>query len=131
LTGPVRRPDDTHAKEETMKYALLIYTVDGIRNGLSEHESALITDEYEAIFRATGVNGGVQLLPIASTTTVRVDDGETLLTDGPFIDAKEYLGGFYLIEAEDLDAATAMAARIPAARMGGAVEVRPVLEARL
>jgi hypothetical protein len=114
-----------------MKYALLIYGSDGIRDGLSDEESAAVTDEYEALFAAPGVLGGLRLLPNASTTTVRVDDGETLLTDGPFIDAKEYLGGFYLLEADDLDAATALASRIPAARMGGAIEVRPVMESRL
>ncbi len=59
---------------------------------------------------------------------MRVQNGETLLTDGPFVDAKEHLGGFCLIEADDLDAALEIAARIPAARMGGAVEVRPVVE---
>ena len=59
---------------------------------------------------------------------MRVEDGEVLLTDGPFVDAKEYLGGFYLFEADDLDAALELAARIPAARMGGAVEVRPLVE---
>jgi len=59
---------------------------------------------------------------------VRVEDGQVLLTDGPFVDAKEHLGGFYLFEADDLDAVLELAARVPAARMGGAVEVRPVVE---
>ena len=59
---------------------------------------------------------------------MRVQDGETLLTDGPFVDAKEHLGGYYLVEADDLDAALEIAARIPAARMGGAIEVRPLVE---
>ena len=59
---------------------------------------------------------------------MRVESGETLLTDGPFVDAKEHLGGFCLVEAGDLDAALAIASRIPAARMGGAVEVRPLVE---
>ncbi|MDQ4026397.1 MAG: YciI family protein, partial [Actinomycetota bacterium] len=69
-----------------------------------------------------------QLQMPETATTVRVADGETLLTDGPFVDAKEYLGGIFLLEADNLDAATALAARVPAARMGGAVEVRPVVE---
>jgi hypothetical protein len=59
---------------------------------------------------------------------VRVRDGETLLTDGPFLDAKEHLGGYFLVDADDLDAALAIAARIPAARLGGAIEVRPLVE---
>ena len=75
-----------------------------------------------------GVVGGAQLQPVETATTVRVEGGETLLTDGPFMDAKEHLGGFLLVEADDLDAALDLAARIPAARMGGAVEVRPLVE---
>ena len=59
---------------------------------------------------------------------MRVQNGETLLTDGPFVDAKEHLGGFIVVEVDDLDAALELAARIPAARMGGAVEVRPLVE---
>ena len=72
--------------------------------------------------------GGEQLQPVDTSTTVRVEGGKTLLSDGPYIDAKEHLGGFYLIEADELDEALEIAARIPVARMGGAVEVRPVLE---
>ena len=78
--------------------------------------------------QSPGVIDGEQLQPVETATTVRVRDGETLLTDGPFVDAKEHLGGFLLIEAADLDAALELAARIPAARMGVAVEVRPLVE---
>jgi hypothetical protein len=60
--------------------------------------------------------------------TVRVEDGETLTTDGPFVETKEALGGYFFFEAADLDAAVALASRVPAARMGGAVEVRPIVE---
>ena len=84
--------------------------------------------EYEAISQAPGVLDGQQLQLPGSATTVRVDNGEALLSDGPFVDAKEYLGGLMLLEADNLDVATALAARIPAARMGGAVEVRPIVE---
>jgi hypothetical protein len=111
-----------------MKYALLIYGVPDWDDGMSEQEMRSIIGEYEAINVSPGVLGGQQLQPVTTATTVRVDNGEALLTDGPFVDAKEYLGGFYLVEADDLDAATAVAARIPAARMGGAVEVRPIVE---
>ena len=69
-----------------------------------------------------------ELQPAATATTVRVDGGETLTTDGPFAETKEALGGFYLIEADDLDAALEIAARMPAARLGGSVEVRPLVE---
>jgi hypothetical protein len=110
-----------------VKYALLIYSSDAVRE-LPEDQLAPIIGEYEAISRSPGVLGGQQLQPAGSATTVRVENGEALLTDGPFVDAKEYLGGFFLLEADNLDAATEMAARVPAARMGGAVEVRPIVE---
>jgi hypothetical protein len=95
---------------------------------LPEDERQAIVEEYLAIRQLPGVVGGAQLQPIETATTVRVQNGETLLTDGPFIDAKEHVGGYLVIEADDLDAALAIAARIPAARMGGAVEVRPLVE---
>jgi len=85
-------------------------------------------DEYMAISESPQVSGGAQLQPSDSATTVRVEDGRTLTTDGPFADTKEVLGGYYLFEADDLDAAIDMAARSPAARLGGAIEVRPVVE---
>jgi hypothetical protein len=74
------------------------------------------------------VVGGDQLHPVDAATTVRVANGETVTTDGPFADTKEVLGGYYVVEADDLDAAIAIAARIPAARLGGSVEIRPVVE---
>jgi len=111
-----------------MKYALLIYGSPDHLAGKSEAEVRSVIGEYEAIGASPGVLGSQQLQPATTATTVRVENGDALLTDGPFVDAKEYLGGFFLLEADDLDAATAMAARIPAARMGGAVEVRPVVE---
>ena len=75
-----------------------------------------------------GVASSAQLQPIETATTVRVQNGRTLTTDGPFADTKEVFGGFYLIEADDLDQATEIAARIPAARIGGSVEIRPVID---
>ena len=113
-----------------MKYLLQIYP-DYARaefERLSAHEQEAILGEYMAIRQSPGVIGGEQLQPVDTATTVRVQDGQTLLTDGPFVDAKEHLGGFYLVEADDLDAALDIAARIPAARMGGAIEVRPLVE---
>jgi hypothetical protein len=113
-----------------MKYVLQIYP-----NGATDEYARLPADEQEAILgeylairESPGVISGEQLQPVETATTVRVQDGETLLTDGPFVDAKEHLGGFYLVEAADLDAALELAARIPAARMGGAIEVRPLVE---
>ena len=110
-----------------MKYALLIYSSPELRD-VPEEQLESVIGEYQAIFDAPGVLDGMQLQGKESATTVRVQNGEALLSDGPFVDAKEYLGGFYLLEADDLDAATALAARVPAARMGGAVEVRPIVE---
>jgi hypothetical protein len=110
-----------------MKYALLIYSATDW-NGVSDDAHKAIVSEYEAVNGTPGIFGGSQLQPVATATTVRVENGQVLLTDGPFVDAKEYLGGFFLFEADSLDAATEIAARIPAARMGGAVEVRPIVE---
>jgi hypothetical protein len=95
---------------------------------LTANEQQAIVDEYLALQQFPGILAGEQLQPVETATTVRVENGETLLTDGPFVDAKEHLGGFIVLEADDLDAALAFAARVPAARMGGAVEVRPLVE---
>jgi hypothetical protein len=113
-----------------LKYLLQIYppyTTEEFE-GLPADERQTIQEEYLAIRQSPGVVGGEQLQPVETATTVRVEGGEMLLTDGPFVEAKEHLGGYCLVEAEDLDAALALAARIPAARMGGAVEVRPLVE---
>ena len=95
---------------------------------LPADEQQAIHEGYLAILQLPGVVGRDQLQRVETATTVRVQDDETLLTDGPFVDAKEHLGGYLLIEPDDLDAALAIAARVPAARMGGAVEVRPLVE---
>jgi hypothetical protein len=113
-----------------MQYMLLIYSDEAGTEfeKLSEAEQGAIMGEYMAISQTAGVSGGAQLQPAASATTVRVEDGQTLTTDGPFATTKEVLGGYYLLEADDLDGALEIAARIPAARLGGSVEVRPVVE---
>jgi hypothetical protein len=110
-----------------MKYALLIYSKPGSHESLSATDYAAVRDEYMTI--SAECVGGAQLQPIETATTVRSNGGgETLVTDGPFADTKEVFGGYFILEADDLDAATAMAARIPAVRLGGSVEVRPVVE---
>ena len=114
-----------------MKYMLLIHSGGEAWERferLGEEEQAQIVREYLALSEEPGVMAGQQLQPAETATTVRVQDGQTLLTDGPFIEAKEHLGGYFLVEADDLDAALELAARIPAARMGGAIEVRPLVE---
>ena len=114
-------------KEPQMQYALLIYSKPGAAEALSADEREANHREYLDIKKLPGVVGGASLHPVETATTVRVQDGQTLVTDGPFADTKEVFGGFYLIEADDLDQATAIAARIPAARIGGSVEIRPVV----
>jgi hypothetical protein len=110
-----------------MKYALLINEKPG-DNGLSEDERQAITAEYMTISAEPGCVGGDRLQPAHTATTVRVHDGQTLTTDGPFADTKEVFGGYFLFELDNLDKAIEVAARIPAARLGGSVEVRPVVE---
>jgi hypothetical protein len=118
-----------------MKYMLLIHqgTAPTPRKPeewarLSEDEQKAVYADYQAINQTPGVSPGVQLEDPESATTVRVEDGRTLTTDGPFVAIKEALAGYLLFEADDLDAAIELAARIPAARLGGAIEVRPIME---
>ena len=114
-----------------MKYALLIYASEQGWANQSEEESQAQYQEYMAFTKDIvdrGIyQGGEALQPIATATTVRVRDGETLTTDGPFAETKEQLGGFYVVEAKDLDEAIEIAARIPDVRRGS-IEVRPVME---
>ena len=112
-----------------MQYLIQIFTGEATEAyaRLSEAEREAVSQEYFAISDEPGVMGGAQLQPPATATTVRVEDGRTLTTDGPFAETKEALGGYYLLEAENLDDAIELAGRIPAARMGGAVEVRPLM----
>ena len=111
-----------------MKYALLIYSSEPEWDSMSDDEKAAIYAEYFAVNETPGIIGGEELQAAATATTVRVQDGELRTMDGPFVETKEMLGGFFLFEADNLDAALELAARIPAARRGGAVEVRPVVE---
>jgi len=93
---------------------------------LSEDEQKAVYVDYQAINQTPGVTPGVGLDAPETATTVRVQDGKVLTTDGPFVEMKEAIAGYLLYEADDLDAAIELAARIPAARLGGAIEVRPV-----
>ena len=125
----------TTTKEEAVKYILLIHQGDTPTprdpeawSRLSEDEQNAVYRDYQAINQTPGVTPGQPLGSPETATTVRVDDGKTLTTDGPFVSIKEALGGYFLFEADDLDAAIEVASRVPAARMGGAVEVRPIAE---
>jgi hypothetical protein len=117
-----------------MKYMLLIHQGTTPTPGseawgsLSEDEQKAVYGAYQAINETPGVSPGVRMQPPETATTVRVQDGQTLTTDGPFVETKEALGGYLFFEADDLDAAIELAARIPAASMGGAIEVRPVVD---
>jgi hypothetical protein len=111
-----------------VKYMLLIWANDEGWDALSEDEQNAISQEYFDIRTDPRAVDGNQLQPSATATTVRIQNGSTVTTDGPFLETKEELGGYYMLEADDLDAALEIAAKIPAARRGGAIEVRPVVE---
>jgi hypothetical protein len=118
-----------------MKYMLLIHQADAPTPRspeawatLSDEEQQTVYADYQAINETAGVTPGMQLDDPATATTVRVQDGKTLTTDGPFVEIKESIGGYMVFEADDLDAAIDLASRVPAARLGGAVEVRPIVE---
>jgi hypothetical protein len=118
-----------------MKYMLLIHQGDAPTPRdpqawatLSEDEQKAVFADYQAINQTPGVTPGLGLDAPETATTVRVQDGKTLSTDGPFVELKESVAGYLVYEADDLDAAIELAARIPAARLGGAIEVRPIVE---
>jgi hypothetical protein len=116
-----------------MKYMLLIYQDEPSWNALSESERQEIYLEYRKLRDELQTRGqflaGSQLEPVTTATTIRVRDGKDLVTDGPFAETHEQLGGYFLIEAKNLDEAIAVAKRIPSARMGS-IEVRPLVETR-
>jgi hypothetical protein len=111
-----------------MKYALLIYPKPGSHEALGENEYETVNAEYLALREDARCLGGAHLQPGETATTVRYGGAESLITDGPFADAKEVLGGYYVLDASSLDEALEFAHRIPAVRLGGAVEVRPLVE---
>jgi hypothetical protein len=114
-----------------MQYLLLIYGAESNFDDLSEADSAKMVGEFgaftQSILQSGNYKGGNRLHNVDKATTVRVKDGKKIVTDGPFAETKEQLGGYYLIEAANLDEATAIAARVPSARFGS-IEVRPVFE---
>lgn len=126
-----------------MKYMLLIHQGDAPRprregegneqavaafEALSQDEQMAIYRDYGAINQTPGVTPGLELRPPDTATTIRVENGKTLATDGPFAETKEALGGFLVFEADSFEAAVDLASRIPAARLGGAVEIRETVE---
>jgi hypothetical protein len=126
----VRPRGDDPEKEDTMKYMLLINLGPEARDyeNMTAEEQQAVGARWQSFNQMPGVTPGIQLQPPETATTVRVQDGRTLTTDGPFVDTKEALDGYCMLEAHDLDAAIEVASRIPAAAMGGAIEVRPIVE---
>ena len=119
-----------------MKYMLLIHQGTtptprrsrGLGNAVRGRAAARSTPTTRRSTRRPASRPGVGLRPPETATTVRVQDGKTLTTDGPFVETRRRIGGYFVFEADDLDAAIELAARIPAARLGGAIEVRPIVE---
>jgi hypothetical protein len=116
------------AKEDSMQYALLIYEAPGSYDGVSAEELEARTSEYMAISSDESVTAGAHLQPVETATTVREREGQFVVSDGPFAETKEVFGGYFLVDAADLDVALGIARRIPAVRFGGSVEVRPLVE---
>jgi hypothetical protein len=114
-----------------MQYLLLIYDSEAQMARMTKSDMGALMGDYrnftQSIIQSGNYKGGNPLQPTATATTVRVRDGKTLTTDGPFAETREQLGGYYLVDAKDLDEAIAMAARIPSAKLGS-IEVRPILE---
>ena len=115
-----------------MQYMLLIYDDEKLWGKMSEQERGTIFKQYgeftEGIRKSGTFKNGAPLQPTSSATTVRVKNGKTVATDGPYVETKEQLGGYYVVEAKNLDEAISIAKRIPSVRVGGAIEVRPVME---
>jgi hypothetical protein len=110
-----------------MQYALMFYVEPGYGEALPDAEREAVRADFLALTDDARYVGGAQLQSAETATCVRVTGGRTLMTDGPFADTKEVLGGFALIEAANLDEAIELAARIPITRLGGVVEIRPVV----
>jgi hypothetical protein len=110
-----------------MQYAMMIYAEPGYAEALPDAEREAVLAEFAALTDDARCVTAVQLQPAETATCVRVTGGRTLMTDGPFADTKEVLGGVFLVEAANLDDAIELAARIPVTRLGGTVEVRPVV----
>jgi hypothetical protein len=123
-------PSPSFSPERTMKYLCLIYDQESVVGGMSKDEFGAFMGEYisftEDVQKSGHFVAGEELQPVATATTIRVRNGQLSTTDGPFAETKEQLGGFYLINARDLNDAIQVAARIPSAKTGS-VEIRPIV----
>jgi hypothetical protein len=120
-TGPPK-------KGVVVRYALLAYSNSDVRAQRTEAEQRRINAGIAGVLERPNVTGWLRLQNVGSATTVRHQEGRTLLTDGPFVDSKDFLGGFIIVDAENLDGALAVAAELQELQGAGAIEVRPVLE---
>jgi hypothetical protein len=115
-----------------VRYLLLICGDEQAFNGLPEHEAVKRTADWvtytNELLTTNKLRGGERLRPVSSATTVRLQAGQRLLSDGPFAETKEQLGGFYLVDVEDLDEAVAWASKMPHLVDGGSVDIRPIWE---
>lgn len=111
-----------------MRYAILIYEQPGTGEDWTDEQRHAVTGEYMALRQRPGFVDGGRLQPVESATTVRIENGEALVTDGPFANTKEHFAGYYLFDLDDLDDALEIAKAIPAARFGGSIEVRPLVD---
>ena len=112
-----------------MKYALLLYDVDENWANVGDEEMRSLYAEYAAVSNESETYGGAELQPKATAKTLRLRDGDLLVTDGPFAETKEVISGLYLVDAESEERAIELASRIPTlSRMGGVIEVRPIVE---
>ncbi len=111
-----------------MQYVLLIYDDPGVWAKVPPEDYPKLYEEYGAIAQLPSTKGGAQLQPVDTARSVRVHGGKPIVTDGPFAETKEVLGGFYIVDAGSQAEAEEIATRVPSARMGGTVEVRPVVE---
>jgi hypothetical protein len=111
-----------------LRYALLAYSNIDVREQRTEEEQRRISARIDEVLARPNVTGWLRLQDIGSATTVRREQGKTLLTDGPFVDSRDFLGGFILVEAENLDGALAVAGELQELQGAGAIEVRPVRE---
>jgi hypothetical protein len=113
---------------EVLRYALLAYANADVRDRTSEDERRRVNAAIDQVLARPNVTGWLRLQDVETATTVRHEQGKTMLTDGPFLDSKDFLGGFILVEAENLDGALAVAGELQELRAGGAIEIRPVRE---
>ncbi|HET8979987.1 MAG TPA: YciI family protein [Solirubrobacteraceae bacterium] len=111
-----------------MRYALLAYANSDARDQTSEDDRRRINAGIAEILERPNITGWLRLHDVESATTVRLQQGRTLLTDGPFVDSKDFLGGFIIVEAKNLDGALAVAGELQELRTAGAIEIRPVRE---